>query len=178
MRAGAAGGGRRTVLLAFGSNVDPERNLLRALDAVDRALGVEAISTVYEAEPVGAAGTPTFLNAAARVSTDLPPDALKYDVLRPIERRLGRVRGPDPNAPRTADIDIALVDGLVLDDPESGLRLPDPEIVAQAHLALPLADIAPDLEHPEDGRTLARIAARFRGTEGIRPRPELRWPAP
>jgi 2-amino-4-hydroxy-6-hydroxymethyldihydropteridine diphosphokinase len=44
------------------------------------------------------------------------------------------------------------------------LRIPDPEIVCYPHIALPLADLAPDYRHPETGETLAQIAARVSAT--------------
>lgn len=167
---------RPIVLLTLGSNIEPETNLLAALDALDARLGLADVSPIYEAEPVGAPGTPKFLNAAARTATDLPPARLKRDVLRPIEAALGRVRGPDRNAPRTIDIDIALVEGLVLDDPDTGMRLPDPDILRHAHVLIPLADVAPDLLHPTEGEPLRVLAARISPPTGLRRRGDLRWP--
>lgn len=164
----------RTVLLALGSNIDPERHIVAALDRLDAILGIEALSAIYEADPVGSPGTPRFLNAAVRLTTDRAPGELKSGVIRPLERRLGRVRTSDPNAPRTIDIDIAAVEGLVLDGPD--LRLPDPDIVSRAHLALPLADVAPAFRHPTEGVTLGEIAARFRDEPGIARRDDVRWP--
>jgi len=126
------------------------------------------VSHAYEAEPVGAPDTPVFWNAAVRVRTNLPPGRLKYEVLRPLEERLGRVRTADLNAPRTIDIDIALVEGLSIDDPETGLQLPDPAIPRRAHLALPLAELAPGLVPRTFGASLAELARRHRDAPGIR----------
>ncbi|MCG8469658.1 MAG: 2-amino-4-hydroxy-6-hydroxymethyldihydropteridine diphosphokinase [Gemmatimonadetes bacterium] len=168
----------RVTLLTLGSNIEPETHLFAALDALDAELGVEAVSSIYEAEPVGAPGTPRFLNAAVRVTTIHLPVTLKRDVLRPLESRLGRVRTPDRNAPRTIDVDIAAVDGLVLDDRGRGLRIPDPDMLEQPHLAVPLGDVAPDFLHPVTGARLADIAARFGDAPGIRIRSDLRWPRP
>lgn len=140
----------------------------RAIRELDAALGVDAVSHAWEAEPVDAPGTPLFLNAAVRIRTALPPGRLKREVIRPLEERLGRVRTADPNAPRTIDIDIALVEDLTIEDPEAGLRVPDPEIPLRAHLALPLAELAPDLAPRAFGATLGELAARHRGAPGIR----------
>lgn len=166
------------VLLTLGSNIEPETNLLAALDALDARLGLAAVSPIYEADPVGAPGTPTFLNAAARTASRLPPRRLKREVLRPIEAELGRVRGPDRNAPRTIDIDLALVGDLVLDDPDAGIRLPDPDILRRAHVAIPLADVAPDVLHPTERETLRTLAARLAAPTGLRRRGDLRWTKP
>lgn len=138
-----------------------------------RRFGVVALSPVYESEPVGAPGTPRFLNVAARVDTALPPAVLKREHLRPLEARLGRRRGPDPNAPRTIDIDIALVGSLVLTDPEAGLELPDPEIRTRAHVARPLADLDPRRPHPVTGEPLDTIARRLEATARLRRRDDL-----
>lgn len=170
----AGAGGSRTVLLTLGSNIDPEHHLPAALDELEARLGIEAVSSFYEAEPVGSPGSPRFLNAAVRLRTAQPPLALKFDVLRPLERHLGRVRTDDPNAPRTIDIDIAVVEDLVLD--RRDLRLPDPDIARRAHLAFPLADVAPDFRHPTEGRTLAEIAAGFGAKSGVARRDDVRWP--
>lgn len=162
------------VWLCLGSNIEPLRHLRLAVAMLAERFPLAGVSRVWESEAVGAPGSPPFLNAAAEIATELPPRTLKHDVLRPLEARLGRVRGDDPNAPRTIDVDIVLYDELILDDPAAGLTLPDPEVLTRAHVALPLADLAPDLRHPATGETLAAIAARFAGHPGVRPRPDLR----
>ncbi len=166
------------VLITLGSNIDPGRNLGRALELLRARLAVRAVSRVFESAAVGAAGAPPFLNAAVLVATDLPPRALKYRVLRPLEARLGRRRTADRNAPRTIDLDLALYGDLVLDDPEDGLVLPDPQILTCAHVALPLADLAPDARHPVTGQTLAEIADRFADTPAVQVRGECRLAVP
>ncbi len=76
-----------------------------------------------------------------------------------MEHLLGRVRSSDPNAPRTIDVDISLFNDEVLTLGKR--RIPDPEILLYPHIAVPLADVAPDYRHPETGETLADIAARM-----------------
>ncbi len=149
------------VLVVLGSNIEPEANLPAAARLLGERLTVEAASAVYRSAPVGSPGAPPFLNAAVAVVTDLDPGELKREVLRPIEAALGRVRGADRNAPRTIDLDLALYGRLVLRDPEHGLTLPDPSILEHAHVAVPLADLAPAFEHPTTGERLASIAARL-----------------
>ncbi|MEN8375448.1 MAG: 2-amino-4-hydroxy-6-hydroxymethyldihydropteridine diphosphokinase [Gemmatimonadota bacterium] len=151
----------RTVVLLLGSNIDPERNLPLAVDRLRAETRVDALSRVYETDPIGAPGTPRFLNAAVRISTDLTLHRLRADVLRPIENGLGRVRLPDPNAPRTIDIDIVFVPGLVLEDAEAGLWIPEPELAVRPHIAVPVADVAGDDSHPITGDRLGALAARL-----------------
>ncbi len=155
------------MLLSLGSNVEPRRHLRLALELIAARFRLRQVSRVYESAPVNAPGSPRFLNAAVRIETALDPASLKFEVLRPLEARLGRVRGADRSAPRTLDLDIALFGDLVLEDPRSGLVIPDPEILERAYLALPLADVAPELRHPVTGESLARIAERFVGLPDI-----------
>ncbi len=155
------------ILVVLGSNIEPERNLPAAVRLLRQRLSVPAASPVYRSAPVGSPGSPTFWNAAVALVTHLPPQALKLEVLRPIEAALGRVRGADRNAPRTIDLDLALYGPLVVDDPDHGLTLPDPAILEHAHAAVPLADLAPDLEHPVTGERLASIAARLAPGAGL-----------
>lgn len=146
------------VFVGLGSNIEPRENLRRAAALLRERSRLVALSPVYRTAPVGRPDLPTFLNAAAELEDARDPEALKYDLLRPIETELGRVRTADRHAPRPIDLDLLLVGDLVLDNPEKGIVLPDPEIVRHLHLARPLADIAPDFVHPTDGRTLAEVA--------------------
>lgn len=149
------------VFIILGSNIAPEQNLPRAVQLIAERVDLRGVSRVYESAPVNAAGgiaadQGQFLNAAVLVETTIPPAELKHEVLRGIEAELGRVRTVDKFAPRPIDLDLALYADLVLDDP----KLPDPDILTRAYVALPLADLAPDFRHPVTGQTLAEIAAR------------------
>jgi len=139
---------------------------LRNHDAVE----VIATSRVYETAPVGTVDQPNFLNAALLIRTQLSAEALKAGPLWEVEQVLGRVRTADKNAPRTIDLDIALFNYDVLD---VGVRhIPDPELLTRAHVAVPVADLAPYYIHPETGATLEEIAARL-PVEGIVMRTDL-----
>ena len=156
-----------SVLLSMGSNLEPERNLVLATRMLAERLELEAVSSVFRTRPVGAPDSPVFLNAAAKIRFVGSPQALKFDLLRPIETDLGRVRGDDRNAPRPIDIDISVFGRLVMFDQGLDLVLPAPEILTQAHVAIPLADLAPNSIHPETGQTLAEVARRFENIGGI-----------
>jgi 2-amino-4-hydroxy-6-hydroxymethyldihydropteridine diphosphokinase len=132
---------------------------------------VLAVSRVYETAPVGFTEQANFLNAAVLVETSRGPAELKTDVLADVEKRLGRVRTENKNAPRTIDVDIALFNEDVLE--VGARRIPDPDILAYGHVALPLADLAPDYRHPETGQTLAEIAAPFASDPALRLRPDV-----
>lgn len=168
------------ILITLGANLEPETNLRRALRLLADRVRVVRVSKVYETAPVNAAGQidpdqPPFLNAAAQIETEIEPVPLKYEVLRAIEAEMGRVRTEDKFAPRVIDLDLALYGDLLLqlDTDEVRLALPDPDILTRPHVALPLADVAPDLMHPTAGQTLAAIAATFASYTTIRARPDI-----
>ena len=144
------------VFVAIGSNIEPERNLKEAVRLLASRCTLLAVSPVYETKPVGKTDQPDFVNAAALIETELGAKELKTQVLQAIEQSLGRVRRADKNAPRTIDLDITLFNDEVFD---LGHRhIPDPDLIRYAHIAVPIADLAPLFDHPESGRTLKEIA--------------------
>lgn len=151
-------------VLSLGSNIEPRKNLSEAVRLLRDATAVVAVSPVYETEPVGLTEQPAFMNAAVLVSTALKPAALKDGPLSDIERRLGRVRGPDKNAPRTIDLDIVLFDDSPLTyTPADGRprAIPDPDLLRFLHIALPVADVCPHVVHPLTFEPLRHLAQRL-----------------
>lgn len=152
------------VIITLGSNIDKERNLPAAVRLLAQAVDVVAVSPVYETVPVGLREQPHFLNAAALIETPLSATALKDGPLVDIERALRRERTSDKNAPRTIDLDIALVDDAVFDyTPADGRprRVPDPDLLRFPHSLVPVADLLPDMRHPETGEPLRAMATRL-----------------
>lgn len=151
--------------ISLGSNIDPANNLVAAVRRLAAACRIIGVSPVYETAAVGDLSQPNFLNAAVLVQTSLAAAQLKESVLDPIEQALGRQRTTNPNDARTIDLDLVLFNQ---DVQEIGKRrLPDPEIARYAHIARPLADIAPHYVHPVTGQTLAEMAAALAGATGI-----------
>jgi 2-amino-4-hydroxy-6-hydroxymethyldihydropteridine diphosphokinase len=145
--------------LLLGSNIEPEANLRRAVALLCRRVEVVAVSPVFESRPVGTADQPCYLNAVAVVETSMGPGRLRADVLRPVEAALGRVRTADKFGPRTMDVDLVMYGDRAMVC--GGRRLPDRGLTAHAHVALPMAAVAPDVRHPETGETMREIAARL-----------------
>jgi 2-amino-4-hydroxy-6-hydroxymethyldihydropteridine diphosphokinase len=160
------------VFLSLGSNIAAAENLPAGL-ALLRSHGLRAISGIYATAAVGTRAAPPFLNAAVLLVTDVLPAEFKLGVCRRIEDQLGRIRqADDKDAPRTIDLDIALWDDTVLD--VLGSPVPDPDIVRHLHVARPLADLAPEMVVPGDGRTLATIATTLASACPPRGWPRLR----
>lgn len=139
--------------LSLGSNLEPERHLRLALDALAAAFGPLRVSPVYRTPAQGFAG-PDFLNLAVAVDTRLPPHALR-DWLHALEVRLGRDRTAPRLSSHTLDADLVLYGEQVVDDGD-GLRLPRADLTA-AYVLKPLVDIAPDARDPRSGRTLSAL---------------------
>jgi 2-amino-4-hydroxy-6-hydroxymethyldihydropteridine diphosphokinase len=135
--------------LGLGSNVgDRETQLRGAIEGLrERGVEVEAVSSLYETEPVGEVlDQPDFLNAAVRIRTSLEPDQL-LDVCKAIEADHGRALGGPRHGPRPIDIDL-----LLLGDIEMGtdrLTLPHPEVTSRRFVLLPLLELDPELCLPD-----------------------------
>jgi 2-amino-4-hydroxy-6-hydroxymethyldihydropteridine diphosphokinase len=133
------------VFLGLGSNIDREPNIRRGLDALAADFGTLALSSVYASAAVGFDGDP-FYNLVVRIDTALSVGAL-HEHLRALEYAMGREPGCERFSPRTVDIDIltyAACIGVV-----DGVVLPRPEIVENAYVLRPLAELAPQRYHPE-----------------------------
>ena len=156
--------------VSIGSNLDPEHNLPRAIVRLRQLGRLRGISGVYQNAAIGDRLQPDYLNAAVLLEVDHPPEALRA-ALRSIEAELGRVRTSDKYAPRTIDLDLSLFGDQILRSPE--FQIPDPGITRLPHLAIPLADLAPEYRHPELGETLAQIADRLRAGSQLVPRADL-----
>lgn len=162
------------VYLLLGSNIDRERNLPEAVRLLCQMTDVVAVSTVYETAPVGLTAQPSFFNAAAHIRTSLSPSAIKQMIIQPIEHTLKRVRLPDKNAPRTIDLDIVLYNLEILE--YDGRHIPDPDLLLFSHVAVPVAELAPTLRHPETGATLKEIAEGLIAAAPLIPRPNIQLP--
>ncbi|HZX80471.1 MAG TPA: 2-amino-4-hydroxy-6-hydroxymethyldihydropteridine diphosphokinase [Lysobacter sp.] len=141
--------------LSLGSNVEPEKHLRAAIDALRARFGDIVVSPAYRTPAIGFDG-PDFVNAAAIIDSDLELQPLN-DWLHALEDAHGRDRSGPRFSDRTLDIDIVLFDDRVLDG-AGNLRIPRPEL-KHAFVLRPLADIAPHVVVPGSGRTLAQLWA-------------------
>jgi 2-amino-4-hydroxy-6-hydroxymethyldihydropteridine diphosphokinase len=137
--------------LSLGSNIQPESNLVRAIELLQNFGRLEQISNAWESKSVGAEG-PNYLNACVLLVTTLEQRELKEQALLPLEISLGRRRSADKFAPRTMDIDIVVFDGISCDD----------KYWEQAFVVIPLAELYPEFENPLAHESIRETAARLR----------------
>lgn len=140
-------------VIGLGSNLgDRKAALVAAVTALQRLGRLRAVSGLYETEPVGPA-QPRFLNAAARLATELGPRAL-LGHLQEIEAQAGRVRG-ERWGPRVLDLDILWMGGVRLDEPD--LVIPHERLRGRSFALVPLLDTAPDATDPVSGERYSEL---------------------
>lgn len=146
--------------IAVGSNIEPEKNILQAVKLLSKRVQILKTSTVYFTEPLLNKPQPKYYNCVLKIETDIDPHELKFNVLRAIEKELGRKRTSDRYASRPIDIDLILYGDTHLSTKE--MVLPDPEIKKRAFLAVPLYEIAPELRFPITNKSIKEIAGKFK----------------
>lgn len=169
------------VYLSLGSNLGDRAALLK--DAVRRlrrldATELVAASRLYETEPWESEPgrtrdeEPWYLNCVVAVETSLPPRVLLARI-QAVEAELGRTRPAGTReaqrfAPRTLDVDILLYGDQVVSIADD-LHVPHLLLAERAFVLRPLADVAPELEHPTLYRTVRELLAELADDHAVRP---------
>jgi len=144
----------KLVYLSLGSNLgDREAQLKEALARLSTLGRVLGVSSLYETEPVEFTEQPWFLNCAVAFETSTTPQQLMTAILK-IEHEMGRRRLQN-KGPRAIDIDILLFGNDIIHSPQ--LTLPHPGIPHRRFVLEPLAEIAPDLQHPVLKKTIQEL---------------------
>jgi len=134
-----------SVYLSLGSNTDAPYHISACVNALRNNFLVLDISQVYESEAVGFDGD-NFLNLVVLIETDLGVGELST-WLKALEDRYGRDRSAARFSGRTLDVDILTYDDVVGEI--DGVLLPRDEILTNAFVLKPLAEIAPKVMHPK-----------------------------
>jgi 2-amino-4-hydroxy-6-hydroxymethyldihydropteridine diphosphokinase len=151
------------VYLSLGSNIDAQKNMQAAIEALEKKYGKLRVSTIYESEAVGFQGD-NFLNCVVAFdfnntvkSITALPELVEVLIkeLKTMEDQLGRVRGGPKFSARTIDIDIILFGNLCGE--YAGVRIPRDEITKNAYVLLPLMELAPDLKDPASGKSMKEL---------------------
>ena len=153
-----------TIYISIGSNIDPHTHVRKALDDLRACFGDLEQSSVYESKAVGFDGD-NFLNLVVAAHTDKPIDEV-VDCLHAIETRHGRQRSGPKFSPRSIDLDLLLYDDVICQ--RDGIHVPREEILSNAFVLWPLAEIAPDLMHPIAHCSMAQLWQQFdKSKQGI-----------
>jgi len=159
----------RTGYLGLGSNLGDRRAHLRAaIEGLgEHGVEVEAVSSLYETEPVGEIlDQPDFLNAAVRIRTRLEPEEL-LAACKAVEVEHGRMFGGPRHGPRPIDVDLLLLGDL--EHATDALKLPHPELTSRRFVLAPLLELDPDLALPDGTRIADALAALGEGEQRAEP---------
>ncbi len=148
----------KTVYLSLGSNVgDRDQHLRRALERLaTEDVRIVRLSALYETQPRDVPDQAWFLNQVVEIETSLLPMQLLGRTQK-IERALGRIP-TRPKGPRVIDLDILFYEDTVVATP--GLEIPHPRLADRRFVLEPLAELAPELRHPQTGHTVREMLAQ------------------
>jgi 2-amino-4-hydroxy-6-hydroxymethyldihydropteridine diphosphokinase len=151
------------IYIGAGSNLgDRLANINAARGLLAPAVTVLRVSPVYETDPWGYADQPRFLNAVFEAETSLePPELLAF--LKKIEREVGR-KPTFHYGPRVVDLDILFYGMRVIR--AENLTVPHALIAERIFVLVPLADLAPKMQHPITGKTISEMLSTL-PREGI-----------
>ncbi len=145
------------VYVAAGSNVEPHKNLARAVAELAAAFPGVRFSPWYQNAAAGFTGD-DFVNLVAGFETELPLAEVLARLHR-IETLCGRPRGAPRWAPRSMDLDVLLYGDLVCE--EGSVKLPRPDLLKRAYMLGPLAVLAPHVRHPTAGVSIGELWREF-----------------
>jgi 2-amino-4-hydroxy-6-hydroxymethyldihydropteridine diphosphokinase len=153
--------------IGIGSNLGDRRaNTLESIKRVAELPNTRIVraSSLYESEPLGDAKT-WFVNSVIEVETDIMPDAM-LKRLQAIEEDMGRKRVTGKRwGSRIIDLDILLWNQEVIK--KKTLKVPHPEMHKRRFVLLPLAELAPQVIHPQLGSSVSALLATVADTKRV-----------
>jgi 2-amino-4-hydroxy-6-hydroxymethyldihydropteridine diphosphokinase len=157
--------------IALGSNVGDSPRIVAEATARLQQLSRRPLrkSSLWRSEPVGCPpGSPPFINAVVGLSPrlDETPDELLAS-LQALEREFGRHPKKVLNEPRPLDLDLVTFGAITCATPK--LTLPHPRAHLRRFVLEPLAEIAPDLILPGQGKTVRQLLETLGLEQGVKP---------
>jgi 2-amino-4-hydroxy-6-hydroxymethyldihydropteridine diphosphokinase len=155
------------VYIGIGSNLGDRRaNIVEAIERMSQLPGTRVVraSSLYESEPLGDAKT-WFVNGVVELDTEQAPDPL-LKTLQAIEEAMGRKRVKGKRwGSRIMDLDILLYDQDVIE--KRTLKVPHPELHKRRFVLLPLAELAPQVVHPQLGQSISTLLATVKDDKRV-----------
>ncbi len=144
-----------TAYILIGGNIgDRFLNLQTAKELIKKNCGtILNESSIYQTAAWGITEQPNFLNQVLILTTTLEPEILMQKLLS-IEESMGRKR-TIKFGPRIIDLDILLIDDLVIKT--ELLSVPHPALPERKFALIPLNEIAPDLLHPVEKKSISQL---------------------
>lgn len=141
------------IYISVGSNIEAHKHIRGAANALREKYSELIISSIYESKAIGFEGD-NFLNLV--IGADTNDDVIAVSqTLHQIEDKFGRERTGPKFSSRTLDLDLLVYDDLIMD--EQGIQIPRDEITKNAFVLWPLAEIAPELKHPQIAKSYTQM---------------------
>ena len=162
---------QETAYIGIGSNLaDRAAYINKALSLLDKLPGLKItkLSKIIETAPLGGPeNQPHYLNGVAQVRCHITAENLLL-TMQSIENQLERKRDTKWDA-RTIDLDLILFGSDVIKLKNPDLRVPHPLMHQRLFVMEPLAQIAPDLLHPQLNLTMKQILQSLQSASNINP---------
>ncbi len=142
--------------LSLGSNIgDRYGYLQRAIVEISEIGKIIKISSIYETSPVGVKDPQDmYLNMVISVSSEIYPDDM-LEILKRIEKKIGRDITDSHLKPRKIDIDILFCDEMIIN--KDNLVIPHKEVEKRKFVLIPLSEIDPELINPLSGNSVKEM---------------------
>jgi 2-amino-4-hydroxy-6-hydroxymethyldihydropteridine diphosphokinase len=156
-----------TVTIGIGSNMGDRQvyceEAVRLISNFPKT-SLLAVSSLYETAPLELIDQDWFINCVAAVRTTFSPGEL-LRACQEVEQSLGRKRSVR-FGPRTIDLDILFYGDQIIH--ETDLTIPHPRAHERRFVLEPLAEIAPEFEHPALRKTASQILQEMRSHQEVR----------
>ena len=140
------------ITISLGTNVQRTWYARQGYVYLKRHFSAVTCSRMFESEAVGFDGSP-FYNCVISAETTLSSGDVNA-TLKAIERENGRTHSEKKYCARTLDLDLLTYDNVVTTHP---VALPRAEILHNAFVLQPLAELLPDHVHPVTGKTYRQL---------------------
>ena len=152
------------VYIGLGSNMEsPKQQIKSAIKSIEgiAAIQILGVSSLYKSKPIGPQNQDDYINAVAKIGTDLKPHEL-LECMQGIENGQGRIR-KKRWGPRTLDLDILMFGDEIIKDDK--LTIPHSDIENRSFVLAPLAEI--DFNCLIPGKGMARDLLAIIGQDDL-----------